>query len=160
MLGIGGGGFAGNVRAESAADGLGRGYAVIQNDLGHASASALDPSFAVDERGRRNVEGIVALCSPKYYEDNGNGDPSDDYGYVDLRTRVLPETFERLKEVRLEIEVKDIRVDKKKAHADLRFIYQAKMALPSGEKWHADTELNRVELEQEDDGAWKIIRGL
>jgi feruloyl esterase len=59
VLGIGGGGFAGNVRAEAAADGLARGYGVIQNDLGHASASALDPSFAFDESGRRNVEGIV-----------------------------------------------------------------------------------------------------
>ena len=59
VLGIGGGGFAGNVRAESAADGLGRGYAVIQNDMGHAGESALDPSFAVDESGHRNVEGIV-----------------------------------------------------------------------------------------------------
>jgi feruloyl esterase len=59
VLGIGGGGFAGNVRAESAADGLSRGYAVIQNDLGHPSASALDPSFAIDESGARNVEGIV-----------------------------------------------------------------------------------------------------
>jgi feruloyl esterase len=59
VLGIGGGGFAGNVRAEAAADGLTRGYAVIQNDLGHPSASALDPSFAFDEAGGRNVEGIV-----------------------------------------------------------------------------------------------------
>ena len=59
VLGIGGGGFAGNVRAESAADGLSRGYAVIQNDLGHSSASALDPSFAIGESGARNVEGIV-----------------------------------------------------------------------------------------------------
>ncbi len=56
---LGGGGFAGNVRAEAAADGLSRGYAVIQNDLGHPSAGALDPSFAIDENGRRNVEGIV-----------------------------------------------------------------------------------------------------
>jgi feruloyl esterase len=59
VLGIGGGGFAGNVRAEAAVDGLTRGYAVIQNDLGHPSASALDPSFAVDADGRRNLEGIV-----------------------------------------------------------------------------------------------------
>jgi len=59
MLGIGGGGFAGNVRADSAADGLGRGYAVIQNDMGHPSESALDPSFAVDAGGHRNVEGVV-----------------------------------------------------------------------------------------------------
>jgi feruloyl esterase len=59
VLGIGGGGFAGNVRPEAAADGLARGYAVLQNDLGHPSASALDPSFAIDSAGNRNVEGIV-----------------------------------------------------------------------------------------------------
>jgi feruloyl esterase len=58
-LGIGGGGFAGSLSAEAAADGLTRGYAVIQNDLGHPSASALDPSFAFDASGNRNVEGIV-----------------------------------------------------------------------------------------------------
>jgi feruloyl esterase len=59
VLGIGGGGFAGNVRPEAAADGLARGYAVLQNDMGHASTSALDPSFALDAQGKRNVEGIV-----------------------------------------------------------------------------------------------------
>ena len=59
VLGIGGGGFAGNVRADAAAEGLMRGYAVIQNDMGHPSASALDPSFAFDASGKHNVEGIV-----------------------------------------------------------------------------------------------------
>jgi feruloyl esterase len=59
MLGIGGGGFAGNVGLEAAAPGLARGYAVIQNDLGHPSPSALDPSFALDADGRPNIPGIV-----------------------------------------------------------------------------------------------------
>ncbi|HET7133442.1 MAG TPA: tannase/feruloyl esterase family alpha/beta hydrolase, partial [Gammaproteobacteria bacterium] len=59
VLGVGGGGFAGNVRAEAAAEGLARGYAVIQNDLGHASANALDASFALDPEGKHNVPGIV-----------------------------------------------------------------------------------------------------
>ena len=59
VLGIGGGGFAGDVRAASAAEGLTRGYAVIQNDLGHAGAGVLDPSFAIDAAGKHNVEGIV-----------------------------------------------------------------------------------------------------
>jgi feruloyl esterase len=59
VLGVGGGGFAGNVRAEAAAPSLERGYAVIQNDLGHPSTSALDPSFAFDAAGRRNTEGII-----------------------------------------------------------------------------------------------------
>jgi hypothetical protein len=59
VLGIGGGGFAGNLRVEAAADGLARGYAVIENDLGHASASALDPSFAIGADGKPNVDGII-----------------------------------------------------------------------------------------------------
>lgn len=59
VLGLGGGGFAGNLRVEAAAEGLRRGYAVLQNDMGHPSPSALDPSFALDADGRRNIEGIV-----------------------------------------------------------------------------------------------------
>jgi len=59
ILGIGGGGFAGNLRVEAAAEGLARGYAVIQNDLGHVSPSALDPSFAIDPQGKPNVEAII-----------------------------------------------------------------------------------------------------
>ena len=42
VLGIGGGGFAGNLRVEAAAEGLTRGYAVLQNDMGHPSPGALD----------------------------------------------------------------------------------------------------------------------
>jgi feruloyl esterase len=59
VLGLGGGGFAGNVRIEEAAEGLARGYAVIQNDMGHPSPGVLDPSFALDASGRQNVEGII-----------------------------------------------------------------------------------------------------
>ena len=59
VLGIGGGGFAGNVTLEGASDGLKRGYAVIQNDLGHSSAGALDPSFTILASGQPNTEGII-----------------------------------------------------------------------------------------------------
>ncbi len=58
-LGIGGGGFAGNLTLEAASDGLSRGYAVLQNDLGHASANSLDPSFAITAGGQPNTEGII-----------------------------------------------------------------------------------------------------
>jgi feruloyl esterase len=58
MLGLGGGGFAGSLRLEPR-DALARGYAVIQNDLGHPSSNGLDPSFALDATGRQNVESIV-----------------------------------------------------------------------------------------------------
>ena len=59
VLGIGGGGFAGNVTLQGASEGLSRGYAVIENDLGHPSANALDPSFALLAPGEPNVDGII-----------------------------------------------------------------------------------------------------
>ena len=59
VLGLGGGGFAGNVGLDAAAQGLARGYAVIQNDMGHPSPNALDPTFAIAANGEPNVEGII-----------------------------------------------------------------------------------------------------
>ena len=59
VLGIGGGGFAGNLTLNAAASGLSRGYAVIQNDMGHPSGESLDPAFAIKAPGQPNVEGII-----------------------------------------------------------------------------------------------------
>jgi len=107
----------------------------------------------------RNTGAIIKLCSTRYFEDNGNADPNDDYGYGDLRDRVLPDTFKRLSEVQLEVEVREIRVDKDRANADVRFSYRAKMALPAGDKWNVDTQLNRLQMTREGK-EWKIISGL
>jgi feruloyl esterase len=59
ILGIGGGGSSGNVTLEGASEGLARGYAVIQNDLGHPGTSATDWSFAVKGPGQPNTEAII-----------------------------------------------------------------------------------------------------
>ena len=59
VLGIGGGGFAGNVTLNAAAEGLSRGYAIVQNDLGHESTGALDPAWTIKAPGQPNVEAIV-----------------------------------------------------------------------------------------------------
>jgi feruloyl esterase len=59
VLGIGGGGFAGNMTLNAAATGLSRGYAVIQNDMGHDTTGALDPAFTITSPGKPNVEGII-----------------------------------------------------------------------------------------------------
>jgi len=48
MLGIGGGGWAGNVTLAAATDGLKRGYATAQTDGGHAGANSADTTWARD----------------------------------------------------------------------------------------------------------------
>src|SRR5262245_25873572 len=59
ILGVGGGGTAGNVTLQGATEGLKRGYAVVQNDLGHPSPSATDWTFATTSPGQPNTEAII-----------------------------------------------------------------------------------------------------
>src|SRR3569833_1704700 len=54
LLGIGGGGWAGNVSLEAAAEGLAKGYAVAEADSGHPGADALDVTWALKD-GKRDV---------------------------------------------------------------------------------------------------------
>jgi feruloyl esterase len=46
LLGLGGGGWAGNVRIEAASEGLARGYATLQTDGGHATTGPWDTAWA------------------------------------------------------------------------------------------------------------------
>lgn len=48
LLGLGGGGWAGNITLEAASDGLRKGYATLQTDGGHASTSPWDNSWAAN----------------------------------------------------------------------------------------------------------------
>lgn len=52
MLGIGGGGWAGNVTLMAASDGLKQGYATVQTDGGHASTSPWENAWAADAEAR------------------------------------------------------------------------------------------------------------
>ncbi len=50
LLGLGGGGFSGNITPAGAADGLGRGYATMQTDTGHDSAAGgMDASWVAND---------------------------------------------------------------------------------------------------------------
>jgi feruloyl esterase len=59
LLGIGGGGMAGNVKLETAAPNLARGYATGQTDMGHPGPGALDPSWALAAPGQLNEERVI-----------------------------------------------------------------------------------------------------
>lgn len=58
LLGLGGGGWAGNVRLATAIEGLERGYATLQTDGGHAAVSPFETTWAADAEGRANMVAI------------------------------------------------------------------------------------------------------
>jgi len=54
MLGLGGGGWAGDTKIRTAAEGLARGYATAQTDAGHASTTVWDTSWARNPESRKD----------------------------------------------------------------------------------------------------------
>lgn len=59
VVGLGGGGFAGNVRLDAAIPALMDGYATMQTDTGHPAAEPWNTEWAVETDGSPNVEGLI-----------------------------------------------------------------------------------------------------
>ena len=105
----------------------------------------------------KDVPGIKALASKRFYEDSGNPETDDDYAYGGLEEH-FDKHFDRVKKVQLTITLKDVRVDKDKAEVDYRYVTRYLMDLPAGEKWQVTDEINQIELIKEGEN-WKVISG-
>src|SRR5262245_5698702 len=66
----------------------------------------------------RNVEGLMVLASPKYFEDSGTPRSDDDYGFEGLK-QVLSTKLKRVKSLRYEIEYRSIRVSGGQAEVEV-----------------------------------------
>jgi hypothetical protein len=106
----------------------------------------------------RDAEAVIALVSPRYYEDNGNSDRADDYDFNGLRT-ALPKDFSRTKALQLELRVDDIQVDDDKAFAEVYYTYRAQNEYPSGLQWDTGSDRTRFRFEKTN-GKWLLIGGL
>lgn len=107
----------------------------------------------------RDGAALLALVSPRYFEDNGTPQREDDYGYAELKDKILPESLQAAKEIFVDVEVQDIAVEGDRAHADLRYSSRTQLQLPAGSIWDTHREFNRIELAREE-GTWKITSGL
>lgn len=59
IVGLGGGGFAGNVRLDASLPALIQGYATMQTDTGHSATEPWNTEWAVRDDGSTNVEGLI-----------------------------------------------------------------------------------------------------
>ncbi len=107
----------------------------------------------------RNAEQILALVSARYFEDNGTLAAEDDFGFEELRTKILPESLAAAEEVHLTFEIHAVEIEGDRAHADIRYNSRARFKLPAGALWDSHREFNRVEFAREKD-AWRIVSGL
>jgi hypothetical protein len=106
----------------------------------------------------RDVQGVMVLVSPGYYDDAGTVDASDDVDYKSLPV-VLQETFSRLSQVRLEMGITAITVMGDTANVDMFYDAKYRVATPRTDIPKRDTDVQRIVMKKEA-GVWRIVTGL
>ena len=107
----------------------------------------------------QNVGSLLSMASPRYYEDGGNVDPSDDLDYEGLR-EWLQGRFQEARGIRYEIRYR--RVSKGPHNrVYILYTYSASYKIPGlkQEEWRRTVAENRLEL-LPDGRSFKITAGM
>jgi ketosteroid isomerase-like protein len=107
---------------------------------------------------RRDPAAVLALVSPSYYDDFRSNDPGDAVDFERLQ-KALPDAFQRLAGLRLEIGVRKIDARGDVATVDLFYDTRYRITTPRGEVAKRDSDVNRMTLKRES-GGWRIASGL
>lgn len=94
----------------------------------------------------RNVELLLKLADPRYYEDGGNADAADDLDYAGLR-EYLEDKFRDTRSIRYEIRYRRVAKGKRDVvNVDYTYTASFKIPTPSGPAWRRKVADNRLEL--------------
>lgn len=106
----------------------------------------------------RDANAVLALAAPAYYD---VGDVSRSKGPVDLAAlqKRLPADLARLTGLKLEVTVKDLKIEGTKANIDYFQVMRYAVKTPSGEAWHSESDDARMRFVLDAQG-WKIASGL
>ena len=108
----------------------------------------------------RDVDGVIAMVSPRYYENAGTTDTDkDDYGFQVLHDKVLALLRNNVLAVQYQLLLRDIRVDGDVAIAEYEYFYKFKFVEGGNEGWAQRNDFNRLEFSREG-GQWMIVSGL
>ena len=105
-----------------------------------------------------DADAVLALVSPRFYEDNGNTDSSDDYDFNGLRAN-LHSDFGRTRAIQLTVRVDAVEVEDNSAFAEFFYQIRAHNEYPAGPQWETGSDRTRLRFERVDD-RWLIVAGL
>lgn len=105
-----------------------------------------------------DADAVLALAAPDYFDSGSanRGRQSVDRAALE---RQVPAELKKLKALRMDITVKDARVDGDRAQIDYFLVLHYALALPSGEKWLSESDDARLYLAREG-GKWMVTAGL
>lgn len=107
----------------------------------------------------RDIDKLLSLAHPDYYEDGGNVDATDDLDYAGLK-KYLEAEFVQARAIRYEIHYRSI-VKNERNGWDIAYTYSASYKLPSGdaEGWHRRVADNQLVIVPSGD-SYKILSGM
>jgi hypothetical protein len=111
---------------------------------------------AVEER---DVGSILALVSPRFYDDNGTPTTDDDRD-IDRLRQELAEVADRLLDVRYEMRYRRVTLEPHRILVDYTYTSSFKIATPEGDRWETRLNDNRIELIRDDEGELHIVSGI
>ncbi|MEY2934461.1 MAG: hypothetical protein RL033_5210 [Pseudomonadota bacterium] len=108
---------------------------------------------------RRDIDKLLTLAHPDYYEDGGNVDATDDLDYAGLKTYLEGE-FVRARAIRYEIHYRRILKNERNGW-DIAYTYSASYKLPEGDEevWHREVAENQLVLVEAGD-SFRIVSGM
>jgi hypothetical protein len=108
----------------------------------------------------KNVDGLLVLASPNYFEDGGTQKADDDYGFEGLRTRLGP-LLERVRSiVRYDIQYKKITVSNNRAEVFVFVNGSFELASEMGDRYQRVNDRHKFVLERKGDTGWKFLSGM
>jgi hypothetical protein len=108
---------------------------------------------------RRNIALLLKLAHPRYYEDGGNIDSSDDIDLAGLKT-YLESKFVQAKAIRYEIRYRRVGEGRNQSvYVDYTYSASFKLPSPTGDLWRRKVADNRLELVPEGE-SFRIISGM
>lgn len=107
----------------------------------------------------KNVPLLLKLADPKYYEDGGNTDATDDLDIAGLQD-YLKERFKETRGIRYEIRYRRVTEGKaKNLLIDYTYSASYKIPTPDGELWRRRVADNRLEIIPEGE-SFRILSGM
>lgn len=108
-----------------------------------------------------NTALIRSMVSPRYHENAGTTDTTaDDYGFDGL-LELLRLIEDHVQEMQVELQIREVSHDERRRRASViyEFGYTMRYRVEGQDLWDTGRDLNRLELEWEDE-RWWVIGGL
>lgn len=112
---------------------------------------------------QRNAQQLIDLADPAFRDDGGSSNPDDDLDYQTLYTSLVTR-FQRIEDVRLDMNVRRMEFDEGTAAARVTYTYTLSFKMPSlSGRTQTDTDIKQMVLKRSEEtgkARWRIVSGI